>query len=51
MHDRKVPNLDVDSADLLIGGLQAPYVASAPIAEPMRAHVPSADPLRAHDGE
>lgn len=51
MHDRKVPNLDVDSADLLIGSVQAPYVASAPVAEPMRAHVPDAEPLRAHDGE
>lgn len=48
-HDRKVPNLDVDSADLLLGSIQAPYIAAAPIAEPMRAHVPDAEPLRAHD--
>ncbi|MBI0532000.1 adenylate/guanylate cyclase domain-containing protein [Sphingomonas sp. TX0522] len=48
-HDRKIPNLDVDSADLLLGGVQAPYVAAAPVAEPLRAHIPEAVPLRAHD--
>lgn len=47
-HNRKVPNLDVDSADLLLGSVQAPYIATAPVAEPLRAHVPNAEPLRAH---
>lgn len=49
--DRKVPNLDVDSADLLLGSVQAPYIATAPAAEPMRAHAPDPEPLRAHVAE
>ena len=47
---RKVPNLDYDAADLLLGTMQSPYVSTGAKPDPMRAHAPdAAPPMRAHD--
>lgn len=48
--DRKVPNLDHDAADLLLGTMQSPHVSTGVVPDPMRAHAPdAAPPMRAHD--
>lgn len=49
-NDRLVTNLDTDTADLLLGVMPSPYIASNVEANPMRAHEPEAPaPMRAHD--
>lgn len=45
--DRKVPNLDYDAAQVLLGTMASPYINTA-AAEPMRAYQP-AEPMRAHN--
>lgn len=48
--DRVVPNLDVETADVLLGTMASPYVVTNSEPEPMRAHEPeAAPPMRAHD--
>ena len=48
--DRVVPNLDVETADVLLGTMASPYVVTNSEPEPMRAHQPEvAPPMRAHD--
>ena len=48
--DRMVPNLDVDTADLLLGVMPSPYISSGAAQYPMRAHeTETAAPMRAHN--
>lgn len=48
--DRVVPNLDVETANVLLGTMASPYVITNSEPEPMRAHEPeAAPPMRAHD--
>lgn len=48
--DRKIPDLDVDMAEMLLTAMPSPFLAAGSAAEPMRAHQPAtAAPLRAHD--
>lgn len=48
--DRKVANMDVDTADILLGTMPSPYVVVGAEPDPMRAHEPeAAPPMRAHD--
>lgn len=48
--DRVVPNLDAETADVLLGTMASPYVVTNSDPEPMRAHQPEvAPPMRAHD--
>lgn len=45
----KVPNFDVDAAEMHLADVGAPYIASGQQAEPLRAHqAPPASPFRAH---
>src|SRR5690606_22296260 len=47
--NRVIANLDVDTAEVLLGTMPSPYVASGAAAEPMRAHeTEAAPPMRAH---
>lgn len=47
--DRVVPNLDVETATVLLGTMQSPYISTGSAAEPLRAHEPdTAAPMRAH---
>lgn len=47
--DHKVPDFDVDAAEMLLPEIGAAYVSSGQQAEPLRAHqAPPAAPLRAH---
>lgn len=48
--DRVISNLDVDTAEVLLGTMPSPYIASGAGPDPMRAHEPdAAAPMRAHD--
>ncbi|WP_262423147.1 hypothetical protein [Brevundimonas denitrificans] len=48
--DRKVANMDVDTAEVLFGTMPSPYVVGSGQTDPMRAHEPdAAPPMRAHD--
>lgn len=48
--DRVVPNLDVHTAELLLGIMPSPYVVTGAAAEPLRAHeTEQAPPMRAHN--
>lgn len=48
--DRKVANLDMDTAEVLLGTMPSPFVVGGAQLDPMRAHEPeAAPPMRAHD--
>lgn len=48
--DRVISNLDADTAEVLLGTMPSPYIASGAETDPMRAHEPeAAAPMRAHD--
>ena len=48
--ERVFQNLNIDTADIILGTMPSPYISKGADAEPMRAHEPeSAPPMRAHD--
>lgn len=48
--DRVIPNLDTNTADLLLGTMPSPYITGGAEPDAMRAHEPEAAvPMRAHD--
>lgn len=47
---RKVQNLDANTAEILLGTMPSPYINTGAEPDPMRAHEPdAAPPMRAHD--
>ncbi|ENY80421.1 hypothetical protein EBMC1_14755 [Sphingopyxis sp. MC1] len=47
---RKIQNLDANTAEILLGMMPSPYINTGAEPDPMRAHEPdAAPPMRAHD--